>query len=656
MARPVTQTRSATRLFLVYAAVSAVPVLVLGLVLAASYRSEADRRGLDEGRQQAAVVAVTAIEPLLAGTDLSGGLDATTRARLAAVADRAVASGAVTRLRIRDLAGQVVYSQDGSGLAEAPERAAMQAVHGQVSASITRLNSDTNDTGPTGVQVVEVYRPLTVGPANTTIGVLEVYLPYDPIRLDIATGLNTLYRDLAIGLVALYLVLAGISLATTRRLRQQARSNAYLADHDQLTGLPNRRQFLIRVGELAAGPPGSCGAVAVLDLDRFKEVNDSLGHDNGDELLVRLSERLAAAVRPGDTVARLGGDEFGMVLARLSGEDEAVAALDRLRKAVGQPVQVGGLPLAPEASVGFAMLPADGTTADVLLQRADIAMYVAKAGHSGPVRYDAAQDHFDADRLAVVGELRRALAEDELVLHYQPKVRLTDGTVTAVEALVRWNHPRHGLLYPDAFLPLAEQTGLMDPLTDWVVAAALAQMNAWGPAAEVSVAVNVSARNLSQASFADRVLAAVLASGLGAGRIVLEITETALFTDLERATSTLHRLSRAGIAISLDDFGQGQTSLGYLSRLPLHELKVDRAFVTDMTRAPTSAAIVRSLVELAHNLGFVVVAEGVEEAATLTALQKMGCDLAQGYLMARPMPARDVPVWMAAHRPAVYAR
>ena len=656
MARPATQTRSATRLFLVYAAVSAVPVLLLGLVLAAAYHSEADRRGLDEGRGQAAVIAATAIEPLLAGADLSRGLDAATRDRLAAVADRAVVSGAVTRLRIRDLSGHVVYSQDGSGLTATPEAEAIAAAHGKVSATITRLNSDANDTGPKGAQVVEVYRPLRAGPANAMVGVLEVYLPYDPIRQDIASGLDTLYRALAIGLVALYLVLAWLSLATTRRLRQHARSNAYLADHDQLTGLPNRRQFLLRVGELAAGPPGSCGAVAVLDLDRFKEVNDSLGHDNGDALLVRLGERLTATVRPGDTVARLGGDEFGVVLARVSSEGEAVAALDRLRNAVGQPVQVGGLPLAPEASVGYALLPADGATADVLLQRADIAMYVAKAGHAGVVRYDPAQDHFDADRLAVVGELRRALAEGERVLHYQPKLRLHDGTVTAVEALVRWNHPRHGLLYPDAFLPLAEQTGLIDPLTDWVVAAALRQMNAWGPAANLSVAVNVSARNLSQVSFADRVLAAVVESGLGAGRLVLEITETALFTDLERATSTLHRLSDAGIPISLDDFGQGQTSLGYLSRLPLHELKVDRSFVTDMTRAPTSAAIVRSLVELAHNLGFVVVAEGVEEAETLTALQEMGCDMAQGYLMARPMPAGDVPGWMAAHQPLAYAR
>ncbi len=657
MATGATATRSATRLFLVYAAVSAVPVLLIGLVLAGAYRGEADRRGLEEGRDQAALMASTAIEPLLTSRDLRAGLSPAEQAAIENIANRAVAAGTVMRLRVRDLDGNVVYSQDGSGLAEAPEDDALEAADGEVEAEITRLNSDANDVGPLGAQVVEVYMPLSGGSAGTRVGVLEVYLPYEPIRADIAAGLSTLYKDLAVGLLVLYVVLAGIAFVTTRRLRQQARRNAYLAEHDLLTELPNRGRFLATVAEMAEGPAGGRAAVAVLDLDRFKEVNDSLGHDNGDELLQHLAERLSAAVRPGDVVARLGGDEFGVVLAQVADEDTATAALERLVAVVGQPVQVGGLPLSPEASVGFALLPDDGASADVLLQRADIAMYVAKSSHAGVVRYDPAQDHYDAERLAVVSELRRALADGELVLHYQPKLRMSDGVVNGVEALVRWNHPRHGLLYPDAFLPLAEQTGLIDPLTDWVVGEALRQMHEWsGPAAGLSVAVNVSARNLSQASFADRVLAAVALSGLEPGRLVLEITETALFTDVERATASLHRLDGAGVPISLDDFGQGQTSLGYLSRLPLRELKVDRAFVTDLTRVPTNAAIVRSLVDLAHNLGFVVVAEGVEDAHTLTELGDMGCDFAQGFLMARPMPAADLTTWMAEHRADVYAR
>jgi len=280
-------------------------------------------------------------------------------------------------------------------------------------------------------------------------------------------------------------------------------------------------------------------------------------------------------------------------------------------------------------------------------------MYVAKAGHSGVVRYDAEQDQYDSERLAVVGELRRALVDGELVLHYQPKLDLADGTVADVEALIRWEHPSAGLLYPDRFLPLAEQTGLIDPLTDWVIASALRQLVAWDDAgvAELSMAVNVSARNLSHALFAERVLGALATSGVAARRLVLEITETALFTDVERARTVLRRLSDAGITISLDDFGQGQTSLGYLSRLPLHELKIDRAFVTDLVRDDAHAAIVRSVVELAHNLGFVVVAEGVEDDETLGVLRAMGCDAAQGYGLSRPMPPERMAGWLAGRQP-----
>jgi diguanylate cyclase (GGDEF)-like protein len=639
---------SAGRMFAVFAAVGLVPVVLLGLVLAHSYRSEANRRGLAEATSESALIASTAIEPLLHGQDLRQGLSAQEETALFQVAQDAKARGTILRLRLRDLNGQVVYSADGSGFGDAPEEQALDATKGEVDAELTHLNSDSNDTGPEGVEVVEVYRPLTSGTSLNRIGVLEIYLPYQTINDDITMGLRTLYRDLAIGLALLYLVLAGISLVTTRRLQRYAEVNAHLAEHDPLTGLPNRRLFHRRIAELTAGPAGRCGAVAVIDLDRFKEVNDSLGHHNGDALLARLGARLAGAIRPGDTVARLGGDEFGVILARAKNEQEATAALERLGAALAEPVQISGLPLSAEASIGYALTPDDGDDPETLLQRADIAMYVAKAGHTGVVRYDAAQDHYDSDRLAVVGELRRALAEGELVLHYQPKTRLVDGAVTAVEALIRWHHPRHGLLFPDAFLPLAEQTGLIDPLTDWVIATALAQIKAWGaPATELGVAVNISARNLSNPTFADRVLEALADSGLPNDRLLLEITETALFTDLERATAVLQRLSAAGVPISLDDFGQGQTSLGFLSRLPLQELKIDRAFVTDMLTDTAHSAIVRSVIELAHNLGFVVVAEGVEDNQTMVELGVMRCDAAQGYVLARPLPAADLLGWIS---------
>ncbi|HEY5032605.1 MAG TPA: EAL domain-containing protein [Actinomycetes bacterium] len=639
---------SASRLFAVYAAISLVPVIVLGLVLASSYRSETARRGLAEARSEASLVASTAIEPLLTGTDLRARLSDLSVTELREVTSQAVDSGAIVRLRLRDLDGRVVFSTDGTGFGEAPDDEVGLAAKGRTTSKLTTLNADSDTGGSSGIAVVEVYRPLDAGPDRARVGVLEIYLPYQPIRDDISTGLASLYRDLVIGLLLLYLVLAGLSLFTTRRLKRLADNNAHLAEHDQLTGLPNRRLFHRRIAELTEGGSRRLGAVAVIDLDRFKEVNDSLGHQNGDELLAQLGTRLAAAIRPGDTVARLGGDEFGVILARVATEAEAMAALSRLRAVVEEPVQITGLPLSAEASIGFALTPDDGEDAETLLQRADIAMYVAKAGHTGVVRYDPSQNHYDSDRLAVVGELRRALAEDELILYYQPKTRLSDGAVTAVEALIRWHHPRHGLLYPDAFLPLAEQTGLIDPLTDWVIATALTQIREWGASAEMlSVSVNISARNLSNPTFADRVLAALDTSGLPYERLLLEITETALFTDVDRATAVLERLSRAGVPISLDDFGQGQTSLGFLSRLPLQELKIDRTFVTDMLADTSHSAIVRSVIELAHNLGFVVVAEGVEDEPTMRALFEMGCDAAQGYVLARPMPAGRLLGWMA---------
>jgi diguanylate cyclase (GGDEF)-like protein len=486
---------------------------------------------------------------------------------------------------------------------------------------------------------------------GTQVGVLEIYLPYAPIRADIASGMRGLYINLALGLLALYLVLAGLSLATTRRLRAHARTNAYLAEYDQLTGLPNRRVFSRRIGELTDAKGGSFGAVALIDLDRFKDVNDSLGHPNGDELLVRIGRRLTEAVRPGDTVARLGGDEFGIVLTRVVSEAEAITALERLLRVIGEPLELAGLPITPEASVGFAVCPDDGDDADRLLQHADVAVHLAKVGRTGIVRYTPEQDDYDSDRLALVGELRHALASDELVLYYQPQLALGDDDVHAVEALIRWNHPRRGLLMPDAFLPVAEQTGLIDPLTDWVVEQALRQIVAWSEAGtDLSVAVNVSARNLPHPSFADRVLAALAIHDVPAASMTVEITETALLTDVTRARDNLVRLASAGVPVSVDDFGRGQTSLGYLSQLPLHELKIDRSFVTDLLADDAHAAIVRSVVDLSHNLGYVVVAEGVEDDETLERLREMGCDNVQGYCIARPMPAAAILHWVERHR------
>ncbi|MGN6610732.1 MAG: putative bifunctional diguanylate cyclase/phosphodiesterase, partial [Angustibacter sp.] len=637
---------SVGRVFVAFAAVSLVVVVAMGLALSRSFSAGSQQRGLAEGRAQVELMATASIEPVLDGLPVDDDIDLDTLTSLRAVTARLEASGRVLRLRVHAPDGRVVFSDDGSGFRGPVDDEALDAARGESVLRLTQLNADRNDSGPAGVPAIEAYQPL--GDPDATLGVLEVYLPYAPIQAEIDDGLHRLHRLLVIGLSALYLVLLGLALTTTRRLRQHGRHNAYLAEYDQLTGLPNRRLFQRELAGLTADK--ATGAVAVIDLDRFKEVNDSLGHRNGDALLRALADRLATAVRPGDLVARLGGDEFGIVLPDVTSAEAARIRFLQVRERLGDDLDLSGITLSSEASIGFVLVGDDGRAPDTLLQRAEIAMYVAKASTDGVVRYDSALNHFDADRLAMVGELQRAMDLDELVLHYQPKLSLDDGRVVGVEALLRWHHPRHGLVYPDNFLPLAERTGLIEPLTDWVVRRALRDLGRMAVPASARVSVNVSARNLTQPDFASRVLATVATAGVPTSRLVLEITETAVFADLERATAALAQLSGAGIAISLDDFGQGQTSLGYLSRLHLAELKIDRAFVRDMLTDDAHATIVSSLVGLAHNLGLTVVAEGVEDDATRRALAELGCDEGQGYGLAKPMDPRRLAEWLRAAR------
>ena len=347
----------------------------------------------------------------------------------------------------------------------------------------------------------------------------------------------------------------------------------------------------------------------------------------------------------GDTVARLGGDEFGILLADVAGAEVGLA---RLRDLVNDVIIVSGLPVAVEASIGFAVAPDDGPDADTLLQHADVAMYIAKSSHAGIVRYDPAEDHYDAVDLSLIGEFPAAIDAGQLVLHYQPKKNIGDGSVEALEALARWNHPTLGLLGPDRFLPLAEKTELIHRFTSWVVLRALTDLEAMGPlAAELSVAVNVSARDITEEGFAADVRSILAQTSIPAERLIVEMTETALLVDPLRAACGLADLSRSGVRISIDDFGCGQTSLGYLSALPIHELKIDKSFVTDMIDNQGHAVIVRSIVDLGYNLALRVVAEGVETEAVLTGLRAAGRDVAQGYLFARAMPPAELVEWLA---------
>jgi diguanylate cyclase (GGDEF)-like protein/PAS domain S-box-containing protein len=431
-------------------------------------------------------------------------------------------------------------------------------------------------------------------------------------------------------------------------LRRQSELNRHQATHDALTGLPNRTLFHDRVqlAILAAERGHGQLAVLVMDLDRFKEINDTLGHACGDQFLVEAATRLKTTLRVADSISRLGGDEFGMLLQSIDAASVAAAAV-RIRTAFELPFSLEGLPLQIEASIGVAMYPQDAPNVDGLIQRADVAMFAAKNDNVGWALYDPSQDRNKPARLSLISQLRRAIDERELVLHYQPKIEVRSGRVAGVEALVRWNHPTRGLLFPDEFIDIAQETSLIRPFTLHVIDEALRQRHAWAQEHRtLAVAVNVSARNLIDVDFPDQVGALLDKWGMTPDVLELEITESAIVADMFRMGAVLERLGRMGLRLSVDDFGTGYTSLGYLRRLPITELKIDRSFVANMTTSDEDAVIVRSAIDLGRNLGLAVVAEGVEDTDVLARLEELGCDVAQGYLVSRPVPAAELADWL----------
>jgi diguanylate cyclase (GGDEF)-like protein len=424
-----------------------------------------------------------------------------------------------------------------------------------------------------------------------------------------------------------------------------------LARCDVLTGLPNRVVLRDRLEQalLVTRREGTSMALLVLDLDCFKEINDSLGHDYGDKLLTQLGPRLLRPLRASDTVSRLGGDEFAVLLPRVADLNAALLVAEKLQEALIEPFDVHGLQLSVEASIGVVLGPDDGIDAGTLLQRADVAMYVAKDGGLGVSAYDETLDGSSPSRAALLNELRRAVDEDQLFLAYQPKRSTRTGAVEGVEALVRWQHPDRGLLLPDEFLPLAERTGLIHPLTRHVLTAALADCRRWLElGVELPIAVNLSARTLQDRSFPAEI-AEMLAYWRVPPRLLeLEVTETALLVDPERARVLLDELAQLGIVLAIDDFGTGYSSFANLRTLPVDDVKIDRSFVTPMLTSPTDAFIVRSVIALAHDVGLRVVAEGVEDASTHAALADLGCDVVQGYFLGMPVEAAELTARLAA--------
>jgi diguanylate cyclase (GGDEF)-like protein len=491
------------------------------------------------------------------------------------------------------------------------------------------------------LKVLRSYVPLT---GERRRGIIGIYQDYSPIESAAQSAFLPVAGILELVLLLLYITLVPILARVSRRLQRHVEKIQHQALHDDLTGLPNRLHFRehISASIAAARQESAPLAVLLLDLDRFKEINDTLGHQCGDELLKDLAVRLRGVTGGDALLARLGGDEFGIV-APCKSTDEALLLAQSVRASFEAPLVARGVPLVIEASVGISVYPAHGPDVDTLIQHADVAMYSAKDKRLGVALYDDSLDTSTAAELALMSELRTALEREEIVLHYQPQIDVHSGLVVGMEALVRWDHPDHGLLLPGSFIPLVERTGVSTSLTEYVLTEVARQLHEWSDAGveiDVTVAVNLTMFDLLDTSLPGKVASLLEAAGVAPDRLELEITERVIMADPVRVRGVVEQLKQTGARIAIDDFGTGYSSLSYLKSLPVDVIKIDRSFVMGMTGDDSDRAIVRSTIDLAHNLGLTVVAEGVESQETLDELERYGCDVAQGFHIARPQAAR----------------
>jgi diguanylate cyclase (GGDEF)-like protein len=638
-----------------FALASLLPIALLGIVLAHVLRDEIRQRALINARQSAALLEQSLVQPRLSAGSLTNGL---TRNRMRALDEAlrpSLAGKEIARIKIWNRNAKVIFASDHDiiGRAYPTSDELEEALDGHTASEISKLEKAENAGDRSFGELLEVYTPLVFEGEKRPAGAFELYLPYHPIAAAIHRETIRLYVVLLGGLLLLYLALFRIVASASSTLRRQAAENEYVALHDALTDLPNRSLFHDRAEQavLLAGRERARAALMIFDLDRFKEVNDTLGHHNGDLLLKEIGTRLRSALRESDSIARLGGDEFGVLLPKIPDADAARSVAEKILQALRDPLMLEGVTLDIGASVGIALYPDHGHDVDTLLQRADVAMYLAKEDHSGCELYCAERDVYSPSRLALVGELRRAIDERELVLFYQPKAEIHTGRIAGVEALVRWDHPTRGLLNPVEFVPLAERTGLIRDLTRYVLDAALRQIRAWQESGlEQSVSVNLSARDLLDVELPGTIGTILEEHGVGPERLELEITESVILADPMRARAVLSRLNAMGIQIGIDDFGSGYSSLGYLKRLPVAVIKIDRSFVMNMEHDENDAVIVRSTIDLGRNLGLKVVAEGVESREVWRDLARLDCDFVQGYFLSRPMPASALSEWIRQRR------
>jgi diguanylate cyclase (GGDEF)-like protein len=573
--------------------------------------------------------------------DRAGALDS--------VAETDILVGDTVALELYSRDGRVTYATDKALVGTRPadaSRARGTLPDGDVAKTVETVN---------GRKVFKVFVPVPFVGADEPVGVLALSQDYEPIVLAGRKGMVPVVGVLLLVLVTLYLSLFPFLRRVTARLRGQVEQIEKLALYDVLTGLANRRLFHDRLEQAfhTAQRHSTGFSLMLLDLDRFKEINDTLGHQTGDAVLEELAARVSDAARASDTVARLGGDEFALVLQGAQDGPSALFVAERIECALEEPFVISDdLTLQLEISIGIAVFPQHGTDAELLLKHADIALYASKDAHA-PVVYSLEHDRHTAEGLELVAQVRKAIDNDELLVQFQPEVELATGNTPRLEALVRWQHPDRGHLLPEAFIPLARQSALVRPITRHVLDAALRQCRAWHDAGiEVGVAVNLTGRDLADARLGDEVSEALERWRLEPELLELEIPESDVMTEREHVLHTLTRLRERGVRIAVDDFGSGYASLSQLKRLPVDVLKIDESFVRNIGIDEADDAIVRTTIDLAHSLGIAVVAEGVDSDEVLERLRTLGCDLAQGFCLAQPSDADQITAWILGRKSA----
>ena len=638
-----------------FAVVGFLALTLLGVVLAQTFLRTMKQEERSYATEVATLTARADVRPRVELEDVTGSLGGAERAALDEKLD-AVSRDAVAGVTMWNRNAEVVYSMDGAPATRVQDSPLVKsALDGEISTAIGR-ETPLGTTSPG--DLLQVYLPLKSSD-GTTVGALEVDFAYDDLVGAHKSQQKTTLAILAGSLAAIYLLMLATVARSSRTHHRQARETEHQAVHDALTGLHNRAYFRERV-ETAIGEgkvSGERACLMLIDLDRFKEVNDTLGHHNGDQLLRQIAKRLQTELRESDTVARLGGDEFAVLLTNVADVTQVVRTCERILSCLKQPLFFMGLTLDVGASIGVSMFPDHARGVDALLQRADVAMYAAKETQTGYEFYNPDRDQNSLRRLALGSELSNAIQNKEVVLYYQPKADMRTGKIIGVEGLARWRHAYRGIVGPDEFIPLAEQTQLIRPLTMNLLDEAIRQISLWDKRGfKLKVAVNLSSRSLLDLQLPDQVARLLQKWGVEATSLELEITESTIMADARRALAVLSTLNSMGVGLAIDDFGTGFSSLSYLKRLPVKEMKMDKSFVMKMASDENDAAIVRSTIELGHNLGLRVVAEGVENEDIWQRLTALGCDLAQGYYLTRPVPAEELEEWLqdynASHFPS----